>query len=457
MINAMQENAKMLAAAAGIEEHDAGERLDRTVLITLAADASTARWAAEITALLERTLGVTADPECPAHLELVIGDVAPRTGWKRLYAGIDASKAVIDLQPVRSTAAEPHPLFAAVAASAVVAATVFMAVEVGGLPKVGLPLTVSFDQLGISNEALSRTIDLDGAVQIGAGAVGNAFLRALRHVDARGILPVVDPKNVGGGNSNRCLYFDDSDVGQPKAEVLARNAQADFQHVTLAPHKEDFHSYVARNGPQATAIVTVDSRRVRRSIQAEVPGRVFDASTTDIRAVVVHSHQQPTADACLSCIYRHVPDENARERAIAEGLGIEIEMVKQNLISADAAARIAATIEGVSASVIEGMAYDSLFKQLCGEQALKSPEGKQVLAPFAFVSALAGSLLVVEMLRAAAGTSATNYWQVDPWGAPIARVRSLRPRVADCEFCSKPHALAIIEQLWGVPTGGLMA
>ena len=183
-------------------------------------------------------------------------------------------------------------------------------------------------------------------------------------------------KDVGGGNPNRCLYFDDSDVGQPKAEVLARNAQADFQRITLVPHKEDFHSYVARNGPQATAIVTVDSRRVRRSIQAEVPGRVFDASTTDIRAVVVHSHQQPTVDACLSCIYRHVPDENARERAIAEGLGIELEMVKQNLISAAAAARIAATIEGVSASVIEGMAYDSLFKQLCGEQGAEVARGQ---------------------------------------------------------------------------------
>ena len=455
MINAMRENAKMLAAAAGIEEDDAGERLDRTVLITSAADASTARWTAEITALLERTLGVTVDPECPAHLELVIGDVAARTGLKRVYAGIDASKAVINLQPVRSTTAEPHPLFAAVAASSVVAATVFMAVDVEGLPKVRLPLMVSFDQLGVSKEALSRKIDLDGAVQVGAGAVGNAFLRALRHVDARGTLPIVDPKNVGGGNPNRCLYFANGDVGQPKAEALTRNAQAEVPRVTLVPHKEEFHSYVARNGPQATAIVTVDSRRVRRSIQAEVPGRVFDASTTDIRAVVIHSHQQPTVNACLSCIYRHVPDENARERAIAEGLGIELEMVKENLISAAAAARIAATLVGVSASVIEGMAYDSLFKQLCAEKALRSPEGKQVLAPFAFVSALAGSLLVIEMLRAATEPATTNYWQVDPWGAPIDRVRSLRPRIADCEFCSKPHAVAITEQLWGSRAGAV--
>lgn len=449
MINAMQENARMLASAAGIDEDAASERLDRTVLIISATDASSAGWTAEIAALLERTLGITYDPTAEAHLELVIGDVAPRTALKRVHAGIDASKAVIGLEPVKVTSAEPHPLFAAVTASPAVAAAVFMAVDAEGLPKVTFPLTVSFDQLGIPREALSATIELNKAVLIGGGAVGNAFLRALRHVNARGTLPIVDPKDVGGGNPNRCLYFTDGDVGDPKAEALARNAQADFPEIRLVPHKEDFRSYVARNGPQPTAIVTVDSRRVRRSIQAEVPGRVFDASTTDIRAVVVHSHRQPTTNACLSCIYRHVPDENARERAIAEGLGIELEMVKESFISAAAAARIADTHDGVSAAAVEGMAYDSLFKQLCAEQALKSSEGKQVLAPFAFVSALAGSLLVIEMLRAKGGLASTNYWQIDPWGAPIGRVRSLRPRMTDCEFCSKSHFVAIADKIWG--------
>jgi DNA-binding GntR family transcriptional regulator len=42
---------------------------------------------------------------------------------------------------------------------------------------------------------------LNDAVLIGAGAVGNAILRALGHVNARGVLPIVDPKFVGGGET----------------------------------------------------------------------------------------------------------------------------------------------------------------------------------------------------------------------------------------------------------------
>jgi hypothetical protein len=44
-------------------------------------------------------------------------------------------------------------------------------------------------------------------------------------------------------------------------------------------------------------------RRARRSIQADMPLEIFDASTTDVTAVAAHHHRQPTGYACLSCIY----------------------------------------------------------------------------------------------------------------------------------------------------------
>lgn len=442
----------MLASVMGVDEDEASERLDRTVLVTAAADSSSRNLASEIVALLERTLHVSADPAAEACLELVVGRAAPRASVRRIYADADADRAVVDASPVPMSTGEPHALFAAIAASFAVAAVISMAVDSGKLPKVALPMAIRFDQLGISSEALDRTIDLDGAVLVGAGAIGNAFLRALRHVRARGRLPIVDPKKVGGGNPNRCLFLTAEDVGTDKACALAHNAQANFTAVELVPFVETFHDYVAREGVQRTAIVTVDSRRVRRSIQSEVPGQVFDASTTDIRAVVVHSHRQPTAHACLSCIYRHVPDESVREQAIADGLGIGLEMVRENLISSEAAEKIS-SLHGISAAEIQGTGYDSLFKALCAEQALMTPEGRQVLAPFAFVSGLAGALLVVEMLRSEPASASTNYWQVDPWGAPIDRLRALRPRSPDCEFCSRSTSLSIVEAIWGPRPG----
>jgi hypothetical protein len=448
MVSASQENAMMLASLLGIEEGEAAERLNRLIVITAPEDPAGRYWAAEIGALLERTVNVSLAPDPEACVELVIAPAEARTEITKVYAAIDRDKAVVDLVPVIARGPAPHPLFAAVAASPIAAAVLSQAIDSDGLPQMNLPVTIAFSQLGIPHEALNEKIDLTGSVLVGAGAVGHAFLRTLRYVDARGVLPIIDPKRVGDGNSNRCLYLTDDDIRKEKAAALALNAQPDFTAVEFKPFFEEFQSYVEREGMQDTVIVTVDSRRVRRNIQLQAPGRVFDASTTDIRAVVVHSHEQPTECACLGCIYRHIPNENVREQAIADGLGIQLAMVKESLISPAAAALIAARSPGITASQIEGKAYDSLFKQLCGQQALKTPEGRQVLAPFAFVSGLAGALLVVEMLRFKAGLASSNYWQVNPWGAPIALLRKTYPRADDCDFCSKPEFLKFAQEHW---------
>jgi hypothetical protein len=71
-----------------------------------------------------------------------------------------------------------------------------------------------------------------------------------------------------------------------------------------------------------------------------------------------------------------------------------------------------------------------------------------VLTPFAFVSALAGALLAVELVRQTTASADTNYWQVDPWRAPLARMRRKRSKVPNCEFCSRPEADAVVRDLW---------
>jgi hypothetical protein len=448
MTNAHQENARMLAAILGIGEDEAAGRLNRTVLVTVGSDVRDRHWAEEIIALLALTVDVAREPIGTAHAELIVGMAEPRTSAPRLHAAIDALGATISAAPAHRSSTAPHPFLAAIAACPAVAAALHLVIDDPALPSVRLPLQFQFVQLGLPARALDRELDITGGVLVGAGAVGHGFLRALRHLPVRGTLPVVDPKSVGAGNLNRCTYLRPGDVGHDKAGVLANRAQPDFPELSLTPFVEEFRIYCKRHGPPPTAIVTVDSRRARRSIQSELPGRVIDASTTDVRAVVVHSHRQPTAHACLSCIYRHVPEENLRERAIANGLGIDLEMVKQGFISDVAAAAIAAAHYAIESETIVGMAYDSLFKQLCAAQTLLTPDSRQVLAPFAFVSSLAGALLVIELLRSDARIEASNYWTVDPWGMPINRRRVLRPRVADCEFCSNSDVDTVARQLW---------
>lgn len=449
MTSAVQENARMLASILGIGEEEAAARLKRTVLITVEEAPQYRAWAADIAELLGLTVDLVDGARGKIDAELVIGKTVPRSGAPVLYASMGRELATVALQEKSGQDGIPHPFLAACAAPMVVAAVLNTVVADDALPRVSLPLTFRFDQLGLADGALRRQRDLTGMVMAGAGAVGHGFLRALRHLPTAGVLPIVDPKNVAEGNFNRCTYLYEEDLGKDKAVVLAERAQPDFGKLALEPFVGDFAAYCKDAGPQQVVIVTVDSRRARRSIQTELPGAVIDASTTDVRAVVIHSHKQPTQDACLSCIYRHVPEEHAREQSIADGIGVGLGDVRSGLITSTAANLIHTRYPDVDPAVIVGKAYDSLFKELCAAQALKSDEGRQVLAPFSFVSALAGCYLVVELLRSMDGIAATNYWTADPWGLPSRRRRVTRPRHVNCEFCSRAEVQTVAKQLWG--------
>lgn len=454
MSTAAQQNAMMLASLLGVGEAEAGERLKRTVLVT-GEPGWKSSWASEVGELLGRTVEVTFEQNDAApDLELIVGAVSPQTGTKRLFADLGAAGAAISIEPIGRFVGKPHGLHAAAAACTVAAAAVHFAIDDPALPAVRLPMRLDYAQLGVPPGALGRPIELRDAVLAGAGAVAHGFLRAACHLDVRGELTIIDPKVVQGGILNRCMYLREEDVGRDKAVVLAERAQSGFRALRLRPHVTDFKAYVGELGcPLETVFVTVDSRLVRRSIQLEVPHRIVDASTTDVRGVVVHSNMLPTDHACLACIYRHVPEESARERSIAEGLGVDLADVCGGLISEEVALRIVRTHPSIDPAAITGIAFDSLFRQLCAEQALATPEGRQVLAPFAFVSAWAGVLMAVEMLRSFAGISSTNYWSVDPWNLPISRGRTLRPRHPQCQFCSKREYEPIIQELWGGRTG----
>ena len=453
MSTAIQQNAMMLASLIGVDEAQTSERLQRTVLLT-AEQGWKSSWALEIGEILRRTVNACFEPgDVKPDLELVMGSVEPRTSGKRLFADLGATTVIVASEPIGGLTGQPHGLYSAAAACVVTAATVSLVIDDTGLPPVRLPARLDYAQLGVPQGALGRPVELQQAIMAGAGAIAHGFLSAARHLDLRGELPIVDPKIVQGGILNRCMYLQEQDIGGDKALVLATRAQHDFPNLRLQPHVADLQSFVKQLGhPPETVFVTVDSRRVRRSIQLQVPHRIIDASTTDVRGVVVHSNVLPTEHACLACIYRHVPDEHAREQSIADGLGVDLATVQGGLITKEAALRIVKTHSSIDPAAIINMAFDSLFRELCAAQTLATPEGRQVLAPFAFVSAWAGVLMAVEMLRSFNGIIATNYWSVDPWNPPIARGRMLRPRHPDCQFCSKREYEPIVSDLWGAKT-----
>ena len=455
---ALQETARTLAATAGIGASDAAQLLDQRIFINVDTSNPSARLLAEeLTLLLERTFSsVSSEPQSNAELEILVGHSKAKAPNSTLTIAWNTGEVAVWTaggNRAYSCPHDPHPIFLLVGAC--YAAAVATKVLTGNAIKQTLsdPLIVRFDELGIDRALLSQPVQISSTFMAGAGAIGNGLLRALRFVDCRGELNIADADVVDDTNLQRQVYFTNDDINEPKATTLARRAQKHFPRLKLIPHEcrlqslrdEDDDRWLKR------LIVCVDSRRARRQLQDEIAGEVFDASTTDIREAIVHYHKQPTTDACMSCIYFADQHEIAREELLAEALGLSIDDVRRPQIDQRMADAIVRHISlHRPPETLIGLPCDTLFKQLCGEGLLRLAPDKQVLAPFAFVSVLAGAMLAIELVRRLVGIrrSEDNYWRVSAWAPPKARLRARRKRRKDCEFCGSSVIREASKTLW---------
>lgn len=458
---ARRENALALSTALGLSVADAAQALALGIAITAdPTDPAAIALARDIADLLGRTIErvSTGADAGPIAAEVVVGMATPCTTALPIYVDVRVDAAMIGryrtaIQPI----ATPHPILRLLTACYASAGTLYHALR-GALP-IGLPdpLVVRFDALGVDAGALGKPIDLGLGVMAGAGAIGNGLLFAGCRLDLGGELIIADDDVVSAGNLNRQVWFERDDIDKPKVERLVARAQPFFPRLQLLPRQCRLQDLPERSHSPwlKRLIVAVDSRRARRALQTEFPGEVFDASTTDIREVVIHHHAQPTPDACLSCIYEPDAEELSREQHIADHLGVPVDAVRRERISDLDAAAIVTRFPRLVAAELVGMAYDTLFKRLCAEGSLGTIAGRTIVAPFAFVSVLAGTLLALELVRwLGQGASARgfNYWRVSPWHAPLARRRIIRPRQPGCMFCSDAILQRVNVALWSSAT-----
>lgn len=455
---AQHQNAATLAAALGLGKAHAAELLDLTIVVTAdPADPTALALACDVVELLGRTVRQVTQrvPPRSASAELVIGAASGRTAAKPIFIQIDARSATLSHDPpATALPCEPtHRLLCAWVACYACAVVLDRAIEADLPFNVPIPFTLPFAALGLDLNALDQPVDVGHAYLAGAGAIGNGLLWAGRHLDLRGRLEIADDDTVDSGNLNRQIWFHETDIGAGKAERLAHHAQSFFPRLTLVPRPSRLQALEERSeGPWlARLIVAVDSRRARRALQNEFPGEIFDASTTDLREVVIHYNRQMTDLACMSCIYSPNPVEHSREAHIADHLGVSVEEVRSERVTASAATRIQAHFPHLEIDRLVGLAYDSLFRSLCGEGILKSATQREQTAPFAFVSCLGGVMLAIELVRRLGLPGSDrefNYWRISAWHPPLTRRRKLRVRQADCAFCSNLTLRGINDSLW---------
>ena len=454
-----QENAKTLAALLGIEEEEAARQLSLRIAVTFDPKAEAVReLGTHIIEMLRRTVEYAGPPnDSPFAVEVVIGDRAPATAAPlRVYAGEEGADFVIrETAPLtKCDLSIPRPLLV-IAACYVSAAAVRVALGPTFPFRNSGSIVLSWSALfGTHLEQLMRPIDIGEVYLAGAGAVGHGFVYTLRYFDVRGTLYVTDPKTVTAGGLNRCVLFGASDLGHPKATRLCEVAGPMFPSLKLIPIDKELDEARKLRGTDfliEKLVVGVDSRRVRRSLQSALPGTVFDASTTDITEVVLHFNHQPTESACLSCVYPENERERKHEENVAEALGLTVEEVRTGFISSPLAVKICTKYTDLRPDDLAGRAFDTVYKELCGVSKLKTVGGQQVLAPFSFVSVLAGAYLAVEfVLRSArSNEEGFNYWRISPWHNPVPQLRQVRPRDPECEFCSRPSLRQVVQLLWG--------
>lgn len=455
---AQKENVRTLAAALGIDESDAAELLNISIAITFdPGNEAASRCADHIRRNLSRTImdvRMNSTEHTHAFLtEVIIGECNPRFKTAHIFVSFGAEKLFVGSQPVTPTIGRVHPIGLVLASCYAVGFALKRAT--GNLLPFPSPEILSLDLeqiLGDDLWLLYQPALFDEAYLAGAGAIGNGFIYALSSFEAQGKLHIVDDDLITGGNLQRCLLFEAQHIGRPKAEQLSAAANLLLPKVAATPHIMRLQSVPARGaGPWLKRLVVgVDSPRARRSLQTEIPREVFDASTTGISEVVMHFHRQPTAGACMSCIYHHSPQENAHEEHVASTLGVSVADVMQARVSKNAAERICGRYPQLDSAAVTGIAYDTLFKQLCSTAQLKKAEDRQVLTPFAFVSTLAGAWLAIEFVRriGRGHGGLYNEWRISPWSNPIIRRQRHLARKSDCEFCSNPVNVSVTKKFW---------
>jgi molybdopterin/thiamine biosynthesis adenylyltransferase len=446
-MEARQENLLALMGFTGATEEIAAEKLATRVVVTVANSDHAMGFAREVKDLLGRSLSIIDSGRC--DVELAIGTAFATNAPIRLHLTLNQHALTISPHfQVTSVGRDVPGLFRKIAACYAAGNVIARAVGGDRFRQLPDPFVVEFAKFGISAKDLQHRIVLDDAVLVGAGGVANGFTWAASELNLSGYLTIADPKSVSAGNLNRCLSFGEEDIGKPKATTLA--SRSELAGVKVDSFVGTFAELVAKRGRIRRVFTTPDSRDARRAIQGDLPLEIFDASTTDLSAIVIHSHCQPTGGACLSCIYPHVALEDQRLIHLAEGLGLTVDEVRLGFITRGVARKLVSLHHGLDEVELVGRAFDTVYKGQCGKGALLTGAGQQAVAPLAFISNLAGALLVVELVRAETRSADrdSTYATLDPWRPPHAHVWRIRGRNPDCEFCGKPNSIEAMKAVW---------
>ena len=201
----------------------------------------------------------------------------------------------------------PATPFAALAAACVAAAELFRVVFADGLGRRGRRRSQpgSFDLITQRHDALAPYVDVAGLVLprlhlVGAGAVGEACLLALRASGASGHVTVVDPQTLEMSNLQRYVLSVIDDVGARKVDIAARALKDTAWTIEGVPTVWGADD---RSAPRRDdVLVALDSARDRLGVAAGLHRRIYNAWTQPAD-LGWSRHERFGEEPCLACLY----------------------------------------------------------------------------------------------------------------------------------------------------------
>jgi len=313
-----------------------------------------------------------------------------------------------------------------------------------------------------------RSIDLGETHLVGAGAIGNATVWALRETTRlRGELLVIDAEKVDLSNLQRYVLTDQGSIEKYKVDSVA--AELERSNIRVQPHRVRWGEYLAQTGRWnlKCVAVAVDSAEDRCAIQASLPETILNAWTQP-GDFGISRHTSFGRSACLMCLYLPRQVEKSEDELIAEAIRLPErklqirqllyagESVPDELLNAIAAAT---QIPEKELEQFRGCTMRQFYSRaICGGLVMHlggqvGPVPMPAHVPMAFQSAAAGILLAAELvidagkLRSGPAAVSTRINLLKPLAGelsvPIARDASGRCICADLDYlrvCGEKYA-----------------
>jgi hypothetical protein len=332
----------------GLSESELGKRLEATTLV-LEIDAEGAGDAAHragfllavnLGARLYPRLAIDAgdelteaatdlarsiNPGCefgpPRGKELVLSWRGGQPGAERVTVAAVGWSAILDGGDPALEGANP---LAAMAAAALGIGELFRALFAERLPhgrSAPAPFTLdllTMDAPAVDAAQIPAEVNLGTVHLAGCGAVGEAFVAALRELPVAGTLVAVDHEALDEGNLQRYLLAGAADVGAAKPALIERALEGSR---LVVEQVASFWGADERTAPgRETVISALDTKQGRIELQAGLPREIFNAWTQP-EDIGVSRHQAFGEAPCLACLAWPTRARPSRSEMIAEALG----------------------------------------------------------------------------------------------------------------------------------------